>query len=72
MLTCLQIRSIFRTVEFATGVEGYLYRHEWVLWAFDATPMWLTLFVLGIFHPTKWLQSKRRSWFVEKNARAAT
>lgn len=64
-----QIRSVFRTIQFAAGVNGYLFRHEWTLWVFDAAPIWLALLVLGIYHPTKWLQSKRRSWFVEKNAR---
>lgn len=50
------------------GVDGYLFHHEWALWAFEAVPMWLALFVLGVWHPVKWLQQKRRSQFVDKRS----
>lgn len=49
--------------------EGYLFKHEWALWVFEATPIWLALLVLGYFHPVKWLQQKRRSAFVDKLGR---
>jgi len=46
------------------GGQGYLFRHEWPLWVFEAVPIWIALLVLGIYHPTKWPQQKRRSAFV--------
>ena len=52
------------------GVNGYLFRHEWALWVFEAVPMWFALIVLGVWHPVKWLQQKRRSQFVDKYNRA--
>ncbi|KAK5088731.1 hypothetical protein LTR05_002952 [Lithohypha guttulata] len=65
----VEIRSIYRTIEFSMGVEGYLFQHEWPLWVFEAVPMWLALLVLGIYHPAKWLQQKRRSAFLDKSDR---
>lgn len=33
------IRSIFRVIEYAMGQDGYLLKHEWTLYVFDATLM---------------------------------
>ena len=68
----MQIRSTYRTIESGMGVNGYLFQHEWPLWVFEAAPIWLALLVLGIYHPTKWLQQKRRSAFVDKYARTVS
>ncbi|KAL3229568.1 Protein RTA1 [Nakaseomyces bracarensis] len=35
------LRSIVRTVEFLEGYYGYISGHEWFLYVFDATPMFL-------------------------------
>lgn len=67
---CVQIRSVYRTIEFTGGVTGYLFDNEWALWVFEATAMWVALLVLGVYHPTKWLQGKRRSQFVDKYRQA--
>ncbi|KAH9203014.1 RTA-like protein, partial [Zygosaccharomyces rouxii] len=36
------IRSIVRTAEFIEGYDGVIMTHEWFLYVFDATPMFLT------------------------------
>lgn len=33
------VRSIFRLVEYAQGMEGYSMTHEWTLYVFDGVPM---------------------------------
>lgn len=51
------------------GVDGYSFSVEWALWAFEAVPIWITLVVLGWYHPVVWLQQKRRSAFLDKKGR---
>lgn len=46
------VRSVYRLVEFGLGIEGYPFRHEWMLWVFEALPMALALTVLGWRHPS--------------------
>jgi hypothetical protein len=43
-------------IEFALGVDGYLFSHEWCLFVFEAVPMWIAIGLLAWFHPVKWLQ----------------
>lgn len=38
----IMIRSIVRLVEYIQGFEGYIIKHEWFLYVFDAVPMFLT------------------------------
>jgi hypothetical protein len=40
------VRSVFRAIEYIMGNDGYLLRHEWTLYVFDAT---LMFFVVAIF-----------------------
>ena len=49
----IMIRSIFRTVEYAQGDNGYLLRKEYWLYVFDATLMFLTIAMLNIIHPSE-------------------
>ncbi|KAH6655872.1 RTA1 like protein-domain-containing protein [Truncatella angustata] len=35
----IMVRSIFRVIEYAMGQSGYLLKHEWTLYVFDATLM---------------------------------
>lgn len=58
-----QIRTIYRVIEFALGINGYPFSHEWCLYVLEGTPMWIALGVLALFHPVKWLQQKPRSEF---------
>ena len=60
----LQVRSVYRVVEFAMGVDGYLFKHEWCLYVFEAAPMFIALSVLAWYHPVKWMQQSSRAEFV--------
>ena len=60
----IQARTIFRMVEFALGIDGYPFRHEWCLYVFESVPMFVALSALAWWHPVKHLQTKR--FFEEK------
>lgn len=45
------VRSLFRTVEFAQGFDGYLFRHEVYLWVFDALLMFFVLVIFVLVRP---------------------
>ena len=49
----IMIRSVFRTVEYVQGNNGYLLRKELWLYIFDATLMWLTIALMNIIHPSE-------------------
>ncbi|ETI26129.1 hypothetical protein G647_02906 [Cladophialophora carrionii CBS 160.54] len=57
----VQVRSIYRVVEFAMGVDGYLFKHEWCLYVFEAVPMFVALSVLAFYHPVRWMQQQKSS-----------
>jgi hypothetical protein len=46
------IRSVFRLIEYATGNNGYLLRHEVFLYVFDGLLMLLVMTVFNIIHPS--------------------
>jgi hypothetical protein len=66
MLTSVQIRSIYRVAEFAEGVGGYAFNHEWLFWVFESVPMAIVIYVYCVFFPNKVLgpdASKRwKAW----------
>ncbi|OXB41328.1 hypothetical protein B1J92_K00715g [Nakaseomyces glabratus] len=43
------VRSIVRTVEFIQGYDGYITSHEYFLYIFDATPMFLLPLITIVF-----------------------
>jgi hydrogenase/urease accessory protein HupE len=47
----IMVRSIFRVVEYVMGTDGYLLRHEWPLYVFDALLMMLTVGVFAWWYP---------------------
>ncbi|KAF3907676.1 hypothetical protein AA313_de0206926 [Arthrobotrys entomopaga] len=53
--TLILIRSIYRTVEFAEGWNGYLMGHEVYFYVLEALPMLPCLVIFNIFHPSKYL-----------------
>jgi hypothetical protein len=53
------VRTIFRLIEFALGIEGYPFSHEWCLYVFESTPMYIALTALAVCHPVRLLQEKR-------------
>ncbi|KAB8356645.1 hypothetical protein FH972_024222 [Carpinus fangiana] len=46
------VRSIFRVVEYAMGVDGYLLTHEWTLYVFDSLLMWIVMVVFFWQYPS--------------------
>ncbi|OCT49005.1 putative RTA1 domain protein [Cladophialophora carrionii] len=56
----VQVRSIYRVVEFAMGVDGYLFKHEWCLYVFEAVPMFVALAVLAFYHPVRWMRQQQQ------------
>lgn len=46
------IRSVFRLVEYAQGNAGWLIRHEWTFYVFDAMLMIVTMVLFNAFHPS--------------------
>lgn len=51
----VQVRVIYRLVEFSSGVDGPIPRHEYFFYVFEATPMALALIVLNVMHPGRYL-----------------
>lgn len=45
------VRNIFRVVEYGEGADGSASRQEAYIYVFDASLMFLTMFVFVIFHP---------------------
>lgn len=46
-----QVRCIYRLIEFALGVFGYPFTHEWMFYVFEAIPMLPAIFIFSIWHP---------------------
>ncbi|KAJ4290375.1 hypothetical protein N0V90_010591 [Kalmusia sp. IMI 367209] len=49
------LRCIFRLIEYAMGNASYLIAHEWTLYVFDTVPMFLTVVLLLVLQPTKYV-----------------
>lgn len=48
----IMVRSIFRVIEYLMGNNGYLLRHEYFLYIFDATLMLIVMVLFNIVHPS--------------------
>jgi hypothetical protein len=46
------VRSVFRLVEYAQGNSGWLISHEWTLYFFDSTLMFVVLVMSNVWHPS--------------------
>ena len=51
MMRFEQIRCIYRLVEFAGGVDGYVFENEWPFWVFDGLAILVVSSVFCIWHP---------------------
>lgn len=47
------VRSVFRLIEYGQGNDGYLISHEYYLYIFDSTLMWITMAILAWVHPSE-------------------
>lgn len=54
------VRSVFRLIEFVSGHDGPLMKHEVYLYVFDASLMLLVVLSLSIVHPGRLLVLVRR------------
>lgn len=55
---CFKVRCVFRVIEFALGVDGYPFKHEWMFYLFESLPMLPAIIVFCFIHPAKYLGSK--------------
>lgn len=51
----VEVRSVYRVVEFALGLDGYPFQNEWPLYVMEAVPMLLAIAALGWWHPVRLL-----------------
>jgi hypothetical protein len=49
---------VYRVIEFALGIYGYPFTHEWMFYVFEALPMLPAISVFCVVHPAKYLGSK--------------
>ncbi|KAF9700059.1 hypothetical protein EKO04_001575 [Ascochyta lentis] len=54
----IMVRSIFRVAEYAMGNAGYLLKHEWTLYIFDSTLMFVVTVVYFLWYPT-WITADK-------------
>ncbi|EUC46921.1 hypothetical protein COCMIDRAFT_4065 [Bipolaris oryzae ATCC 44560] len=47
------VRSVFRLIEYAQGNDGFLISHEYFLYIFDSTLMWITMAIVAWIHPSE-------------------
>lgn len=47
----IQLRNVFRMVEYAMNSEGYLVRMEWPMYAFDGAPMLVVMTCFLLWYP---------------------
>jgi uncharacterized membrane protein len=47
------VRNVFRIVEYVQGNDGYILRHEYYLYIFDATLMFFVMLAFNVVHPSE-------------------
>lgn len=52
-LFLISVRIFYRIGEYSSGFDGYATNHEWLMYVFDATPMWFAMLLFNIYHPGK-------------------
>ena len=55
IVTPQQVRSIYRVIEFACGIHGYPFTHEWIFYVFESLPMLPAISIFCLYHPAKYL-----------------
>ncbi|KAH9209770.1 RTA1 like protein-domain-containing protein [Leptodontidium sp. 2 PMI_412] len=61
-ISCLLIlvRSIYRLIEFALGIFGYPFTHEWMFYVFESVPMVPAIVVFCVWHPAAYFGGRER------------
>lgn len=57
---CILVRNIFRIFEYAQGNEGFIAKHEVIIYAFDGSLMLLVMVALFVVHPGRLVRAVRR------------
>lgn len=52
-LVLISVRIIYRIVEYSSGRDSYATTHEWTIYVFDATPMFIAILLFNFYHPGK-------------------
>jgi hypothetical protein len=68
VMALVLLRNIYRLVEFSLGKDGYMFKHEWFAYAFDAVPMLWAMLFLNIVNPGTILQGPRSDFSEESKA----
>ncbi|KAH7314281.1 RTA1 like protein-domain-containing protein [Rhexocercosporidium sp. MPI-PUGE-AT-0058] len=55
------VRSVYRLIEFALGIFGYPFTHEWMFYVFESVPMVPAIVVFCIWHPAAYFGRGRRA-----------
>lgn len=58
--TLMFVRNVFRLCEYTQGYKGVIAHHEWFVYVFDASMLWLVMAIYVMVHPG-WLARKMRS-----------
>lgn len=58
---CVLVRNVFRIFEYAQGNNGFIAKHEAILYVFDAALMFVVMVALLVVHPGRLIRSIRRS-----------
>lgn len=56
----IMFRSIFRVVEYLMGNDGFLLKHEYFLYIFDAAPMFVEMLLFVWIHPSEITRAMQR------------
>ncbi|KAF1812327.1 RTA1-domain-containing protein [Eremomyces bilateralis CBS 781.70] len=63
------VRSVYRVIEFAQGIHGYAFTHEWIFWVFEAIPMLIAISIFCLYHPSRFLGRRGGMQHVELAAK---
>jgi hypothetical protein len=50
---------MYRLIEFALGIEGYPFRHEWPFYVLESLPMLPAIAIFCIWYPGRYLPKKK-------------
>lgn len=69
----IQVRNVFRMVEYAMGSDGYLFRNEWPTYTFDGASMLVVMICYLVWYPKQFQAGRDGSiGLVDSPARVAT
>jgi hypothetical protein len=55
---------VYRLIEFALGIEGYPFTHEWMFYTFESLPMLPAIGVFCVWHPGAYFASEKKGHVV--------